>query len=661
MPRRLLILLFLALTWGGAMAVSGSFQDPSDLKAPLMVVGMAGLMLAYLRRLSLSRALIPFLVFWLFAYFRLSRETVFQEAAVALVGILLAFLLGFARAPLAHRWLLPALILVCVARGLMDVVTLTHLGMGPAQTLAEGYDAATTYHVTSFFGDKHMFGAVLILGAFLHFYLMEKGRSHRSVQVMLYSASLVVLLSILLVDSRLVQGVFFLCFLPLLFLSLKLDGREPRLERLAWVTGITLSLGMAWLNLPDMQLHKMATALSPSSPGFLPWAWGSAWRVFLAAPLFGTGIGGFRFAVVPFQGVWPAHGGIAELPILFHAQNHFLESLAEGGSVYLALELMLLAGAFFGFARIYYREWRLEAKYAFFCLAALTMLGLCSPILDQMPARFAYWALIGYGWSFLSEGLPIKRLTFTAKALAGGALASLACLHLCLRAPELLSERLYVKAISQSEGNPKVYTDLLVKALRLNPDNEEANYGYAGVLSEFRREAEAVKLIQYVQKVAPDAKKRDEALAQVYATLDRYDSSAKYAASILDWYPNHLPAMEILMSAFAKQGRCEAIDSLRNACAALDGYYPLPPSQDFTIQGLDSLFSSNREVLFLQRWFGGKALRQRFVERQLSAYGQSIQNNTRLRSLKETRCEAEMPPAPPVHRTHPRFLYRGWG
>ncbi|MDB5105169.1 MAG: hypothetical protein JWP91_2858 [Fibrobacteres bacterium] len=662
--QRPLILFFLALTWAGALAITGSLAHSTAVKIPIMVAGMTGLMLLHLNRLTLSRALLPFVVFWLFAYFRVSGGSAFQESALLQVGILLAFLLGFVRAPLAHKWLVPALVLLCVARGLMDLITLSHLGIGPAQVMGEGYDAATAYHVTSFFGDKHSFGAMLILGAFLHFYLMEKGDPHKPVQVFLYSASLLVLLSLLVVDSRLVQGAFFLCFLPVLFLSLKLDGREPPLERLAWITGITLSLGLAWINLPEMQLRKMASALSPSSPGFLPWAWGSAWRTFLASPFLGGGIGGFRYAVVPHQGVWPAHGTAADLPILFHAQNHFLETLAEGGAVCLALELMLVAGAFFGMARCYYREWSLEAKYAFFSLAAMAMIGMFCPVLDQAPGRIAYWALIGYGWSFLAAGLPAHRFSLTAKSLAGGALAALACLHLSLRMPELLSERLYVKAVAIADSDPKAYTNLLVESLRLNPANEEANYGYVGVLAEFRREADAVNLVNYIQQYAPDGKKRDEVLARVYATLDRYDSSAKYASSILDWYPNHLPAMEILMNAVSHQDRCVSIDSLRTAFEALDGYYPMPPSQEFTMQGLDSLFSSNREVLFLQRWFGGKALRRRFVEKRLYAYSLSSENHNRLRLLKETRCSTQ--PADslihhPSDRNRPRLFFRGWG
>jgi tetratricopeptide (TPR) repeat protein len=234
-----------------------------------------------------------------------------------------------------------------------------------------------------------------------------------------------------------------------------------------------------------------------------------------------------------------------------------------------------------------------------------------------------------------------------------------------MRAPELLSERAFAEAIPLLDSDPKAYTNLLAEALRLNPRNEEANYAYAEVLARFRRENDAVKLVDFIQKFAPDPKRQEEALAGIYMIGSRYDSSARYAASVLEWYPNHLPAMEILMEALARQGRCEAVDSLRAASASLEKDYPMPPSQEFTISSLDSLFRTNHEVIFIQRWFGGESLRRRFVEKRMSAYIQGVQNHDRIRTLKEMRCgRGEAPaeaPAKPAPKARPHMLYRGWG
>ena len=648
------------------MAVSSRFTDPGILKTPLMLLGMAGLTLFYLKRLRPSSVLILFLVFWMYGYFRLTRTGNFHEAAVMQVGILCAFLLGYLRAPLAHRHMMPLLILLCVIRGLIDIVTLSHLGEGLRVIPSLG-NTASAYNVTSFFLDKNLFGLVLILGAFHHFYLMEKGDPNKPVQVFLYTASLLVLMSILLVDSRLVMGVFFLCFLPLLFLSLKLDGKEPALERLAWITGITLSLGIVWINLPQIQLHKMAAALSLSH-GFLPWTWKAAWHTFLDSPVIGCGIGGFRYSVVPLEGVWPARAG-EMLPILFHANNHFLESMAEGGLIGFGLELLLILGAVFAFGYVYFHEWRLEAKYALISSIALLMMAQFGPFLELAPARFVLWALVGYGWSLFAEIFPRTEpnapLSKTALAMAGSALMTLACLHLFLRIPDLRADRLFAKALTLSETNTKGFTDLVVESLRLNPSNEEANYGYVGILTEFHRETDAVKWTKQVQSFAPDIRKQSDILARIYSSLYRYDSAAKYASAVLVSSPRFLPALEILSEALKRQGKCAALDSLLEFSADWSEFYPLPIHHDYTIQGMDSLFHSNQEVIFLQRWFGGKGLRKQFAERRLNEYNQQISNYNRVRGLKETRCDepgvkpGDNEPAPIPIR--PRHMYRGWG
>ncbi len=670
--RKCLTFLSLALIWGGALAVSGRFTNPGVLKAPLMTLGLAGLAVLSLRNLKPTAALIPFLLYWMLGYFRLTRTAAFQDTAVLQVGMLMAFLAGYLRAPLAHRSWLPLVALLCVARGLIDVVTLTHLGGSPALAVP---GIPVPYSVVSFFLDKNLFGGMLILAAFHHFYLMEKGDPHRPVQVLLYSSSLLVLLSILLVDSRAVQGAFFLCFLPLLFLSVRLDGREPRLERLAWITGITLSLGIAWINLPEMQLRKMGSVLSQGSLAMLTWTWSAAARAFAAAPWLGHGIGGFRFSVLPFEGAWPARDGNA-LPALAHADNHFLESLVDGGVLLAGCEMLLIAGAVAGFARVYFTRWRLEAKYAFFAMAALLLLALVTPVLELAPARLALWCLIGYGWSLLAEWAPWagtpgplvgtpRTLSRTAQAMAGGGMIAVVALHLGMRVQELRSDHVFASALAIFDINPRGFTDSVATALHIDPTNEEANYAYLIALEEFHRESQAVSLIHNIQRFAPDPPREAEALARVYSDMGRDDSAAFYATRLLQGYPKYLPALEILMRSFKRRGLCASVDSLRAATTAWGETFPIPDSREYTMDNMDSLFHSNHEVIFLQRWFGGKAMRQRFVQRRLDAYNQSAQCNIRLRSLQEARCGRSEPEdsaaAPKNAPKRRRPFLRGWG
>jgi tetratricopeptide (TPR) repeat protein len=656
-----LFYVFLALTWAGALAVSGRFSDPPCLKAPLMVIGLAGLALLNLNRLTRTFALMPFLFFWMYAYFRLSRTVLFQEAAVLHMGVFFAFLVGYLRVPCARPWATIWVIWLCVARGVIDLATLSPLG---GATDPSGF-LAPLGTVSSFFGNKHTFGGLLVLGAFHHFYRMEKGEPHKPVQALLYTSTLLVLLSLILAGSRLAQGAFFLCFLPLLFLSLRLDGKEPAPERLVWITGITLCLGLAWINLPERQLQKMALLLSTTAPQSLLWAWGVAWRVFLTFPAWGAGTGSFRFSALHFAGSRPLGTDNASLPRMDHAGSHFLESLAESGSAGTAMEIILLIVALVAMALFYYREWRIESKYAFFSLAALILMGTFCPILEEPPARFIYWGLIGYGLSLSIEAwggwwVPLKaqahpRAEKVARWTLASVLVALSVFHLVERSRELRSDLLYVRAHYLAGGNPRASTDLLVQALAVNPLNEDANYAYAEVLAHFHKEEAAVKLLSFIQTFAPDPARHAEALSGIYDVMGRADSAALYAGRVLSGHPHYLPALEILSAYLNHNGLCPALDSLLQRTVQLENLYPLPASKEYTIETLDSLFGSNEDLNFLQKWFGGKALRRRFVERQMLAYNVRFQNHSRAMFIRDTHCaEPDTTAAPDTLKFIPR-------
>ena len=65
----------------------------------------------------------------------------------------------------------------------------------------------------------------------------------------------------------------------------------------------------------------------------------------------------------------------------------------RGRLLALPLEGFLLLIALAGMAAIYFREASLQAKYGFFSLAALSLMGMVTPVLDQAPLNVAYWGL----------------------------------------------------------------------------------------------------------------------------------------------------------------------------------------------------------------------------------------------------------------------------
>jgi len=458
-----------------------------------------------------------------------------------------------------------------------------------------------------------------------------------------------VLLALVLCDSRVAQGAFLACFLPLRFLAIRLDGKEPGVERIAWVAGATLCLGLAWINLPERQLQRAAESLAPSMRASTERiAWTAALGAAGEAPLAGKGVGTFRWASAPYL---DGRADPGELPVLRHAGSHFLEALAEGGAIGCALEIFLLAIALAGMAVLYFREWSLQAKYGFFALAALTLLGLHTSALDTAPLNVAYWALIGYGWSFAAQAFPRWLMPYRpsggagrrdriAGAVAASALACLASWHLLQRAKEFQGQRLLGEAQALAEVNPRVSADRLAEALAWDPRNEDANYSYARVLAFFRRREEAERRVAYIQAMAPDWRRGAQVLGEVYQATGDPGRAAAQAERLLAAYPHNLDALELLSEALLAARRCGALDSFRLEAARLGTVFPLPAAREYTIHGLDSLFQADRGINFLQRWFAGPAHRQRFVERRLLEYGRGFRTHNRAMSLQDARCPA---------------------
>jgi hypothetical protein len=216
-------------------------------------------------------------------------------------------------------------------------------------------------------------------------------------------------------------------------------------------------------------------------------------------------------------------------------------------------------------------------------------------------------------------------------------LAVLVAGHLAGRAIELRSDRFYARA-QAATGSTFQYAYLLTKALQINPRNEDANYASARILASYGKEKEALQRLDYIQSLAPDPVRHGEALSELYAILGRPDSAAHYAAHVLARHPRHLPSLELLASALPDSGRCDAKEALRRKASSLESSYPLPSPQSYTMAALDSLFGTNQDLNFVQRWFGGNALKKKFVERQLLEYSLSSQNHTRALLLSDYRC-----------------------
>ena len=332
-----------------------------------------------------------------------------------------------------------------------------------------------------------------------------------------------------------------------------------------------------------MQLHKMASAALPRVAGLpaLGLGFGVAHlprlRLFSAA-----GIGGFRYAVVPHQGVWPAQGTDRGSARPFPRPEPF------AGNAGRRRRRIPDPGTDAAGRRLA-RRWP----------ASITANGAWRRSTPSSPwPPWRCWECSAPSWSrppraspigrssvtdgpFWPTGCPPRAFTFAAKALAGGAMAALACLHLYLRAPELLSERLYVNAMAAS-GNaiPKHTPTCWSRPCGSIPPMKRPITDTSACLTEFRREAEAVKHGRLHPEIRPgsarSATKPWRAFTPPWTVTIPAPSTP---SAMLAWYPNHLPALEILMDAYRAPG---PLPRPSIPCATprsgLEGFYPHAPS-----------------------------------------------------------------------------------
>src|SRR5690606_19547030 len=191
---RLSVLIALLLFYAGGLAVLPLLPDPGAPKLLLMIPAMAALCALHWKNLIPSPRLIPLFAYWIYAYLHLTPLNTGPDAGLLLVGGFLAFFVGYLRVPVAHGIVLPLVILLCIARGVADLITLSPLG-SPALLPDAAAAGPVPFAATSFFLDKHVFGILLVLAAFYHFHRMEAGAHKRHVQVLLYTSAFLVVVS----------------------------------------------------------------------------------------------------------------------------------------------------------------------------------------------------------------------------------------------------------------------------------------------------------------------------------------------------------------------------------------------------------------------------------------------------------------------------------
>jgi tetratricopeptide (TPR) repeat protein len=602
----------------------------------------------------------------------------------------LAFWIGYSRQPLPKPWMLLGLT-VTLLGGFLDLFALWPETAG--SQMGYGNDV-----VASFFENRHAFAAIVLVGLFLTFYWIEKTASPRTEslsktngespavlknktapepppspkQLALWGFSLCLLVSLTLSDSRSGQGAFFLLFIPLLFLSVRLDFREPHPERLVWVASATLCAGLVWIHLPDRQLHAVVRVFT-ENPIEVMQHREAAKGLFTQKPWLGHGSGSYPWAarsllpamtsgsesLVSGDSLWHAlEPGFdaaetqidmaASAHILADADSHILQLLAENGFTGLALETMALGLALFGLLRHALKTGHAGSRYAAMALSALALHGLFSPALESPVVRALYFGLMGYGaaqWNGFR--LTVPGLMWGLRALCLGLLVYIGLEFHRRQQADVYFE----KALTHVE-NPKGFTDDLAKSLSYAPNHVESNYAYAQVLVRFGRLVEALQRIDLLAEHAPDPPRQDLSRATLFFAAGRTTEATHILRTWLHRQHPPLPALEMVAGIYRDTRNCESLQRLMADSVRLRAAFPQPQAALFTVSRMQADFETGEEVNFLQRWFGGRALRERYMQRRRESYQKALEARARIEKVLSTPCLETGPSS-----DHPSRIY----
>jgi hypothetical protein len=209
--------------------------------------------------------------------------------------------------------------------------------------------------------------------------------------------------------------------------------------------------------------------------------------------------------------------------------------------------------------------------------------------------------------------------------------------------------------------DPKAFTDGMAKVLSINPYHVEATYAYAQVLVRFGRKADALAHIDHLERVAPDPPRQDLARASIQLLGGSPHEATRLLAPWLHRRHPPMPALEMTVDIYAATQQCEPLRRLLTDSARFRRAFPKPDPELYTPSHLQKEFMRGEEVNFLQRWFAGRALRQRFADRRLAVYHRSFEMHQRLERVLRKACdspETEPNTTSPESKTPGRNFHR---
>jgi hypothetical protein len=334
------------------------------------------------------------------------------------------------------------------------------------------------------------------------------------------------------------------------------------------------------------------------------------WKLFLAHPLFGCGVGNFVFENIPF---WSEsfRKSIGAFFFAHNAESDFLETLTETGLIGLGFYCFFLFGAVINGIRQLKHEWRWET----YIVVVLVILLLCNGIYDtalrRLPCGIMLWAFAGYLWK--SQFIAIGSQWSSKSRFY---LRSTAFLVHCMFAVffvRILVGDFYFRQSYVSEKNPNPQSGkLLLRALQICPFHQDALFQEAYVGLRTGEYDFTLRIVDQLNRRAPHFMPTSFLKGLCAAGQKRYADALFFANEEIRRNPNYIDAYELKVNALAGLGKCQEMSRLQDSLCI-----PLRDESAFIHWG-DTITSSTLKKMYLKEtgkfraWAGGRRLKEAF-------------------------------------------------
>jgi O-antigen ligase len=334
------------------------------------------------------------------------------------------------------------------------------------------------------------------------------------------------------------------------------------------------------------------------------------WKLFLAHPLVGCGVGNFVYENIPF---WPLSFRKITSAFFFplNAESDYLETLTETGLLGFGFYCFFLFGAVFLGIRELRRTWKWETYFVLVLTILMLINGLYDTPIRRLPCAIVFWGYIGYLWRghfapLWREGALKKRFSMQGIALM---IHCILAVFFC----RILIGDYYYQQSYMTMKNPTPESGKQVKrALELCPFHPDALYQAAYIAIRTGQFDFAIRLADNLDQTAPHY--RPTGFLRGLCALERknYADALAYAVEEQVKNPNYSDIQELRIKALAGLGKCEEIARLQ-----IPYRIHLRGEEAFRRWG-DTVSSSLLKKMYLDQtgkiraWAGGTSLKEAF-------------------------------------------------